>query len=200
MFNAVEKSVDRLVSEFSLRRLFGLITFVLLVVAGAILFEWYTSSFRLARLERAMAVLGALEEGVDTPADSVRIAQLRENLLDELESALSAPPVSLTLPQIPELRAPGLNVPSAMKFLATAVLWWGFGLLGHFTADPNSDGATGLVGFGVLGIVAGLVAAWVPTWAWPWFNLAFVPILTLGGFVALVIVTAGGRGRRSSSG
>lgn len=61
MLNAMERSIDRLVSEFSVRRLLGLITFVLLVVAGAILFEWYTSSFRLARLERAVAVLGALE-------------------------------------------------------------------------------------------------------------------------------------------
>jgi hypothetical protein len=159
---------DKLIDQFTWRRLVFLAVLVAVSSSCLWLFEAYTQSFKLGRIERQVALLEKLAS-VSGRAEVTASTDLRA-LSDSLTKQLRQ--TDITLPTSYEL------LPWAKKALAAAAAWFAFGLF--IALIPNTytrtrpETASVVAGMTVAASPFIAIATVLPTE--PWINYALYPI------------------------
>nr|WP_315241394.1 hypothetical protein [uncultured Albidiferax sp.] len=159
---------DKLIDQFTWRRLVFLAALLAACTAGIWSFETYTQSYKLARLERQVSLLEKLavvssqaEIKADPDLQAVAIS-LKKQLRD----------TDVTIPARFEL------LPWARKALATAAAWFVFGLF--IALIPNTytrtRPETASVFAGMTVVASPFVAMSIALPTDPWLNYAIYPI------------------------
>lgn len=185
---------DKLIDQFTWRRLVFLAALLVVCTAGIWAFEAYTQSYKLARLERQVALLEKLsmvstqtEIKADPDLQAVAIS-LKKQLRD----------TDVTLPASFEL------LPWARKALATAAAWFVFGLF--ILLVPNTytrtQPETASIFAGMTVVASPFIALSIALPTDPWLNYAIYPIghLFLLGFFLLWVARLMTRKYESHSG
>lgn len=159
---------DKLIDQFTWRRLVFLAVIIGVAAGGLIVFETYTQHFKLGRIERQAALLEKLSALANSPgaAKSDKVNELTSSLLNQLRETDVSIPFNYEL------------LPWARKALAAAAAWLVFGLF--IALIPNTytrtEPATGSVVAGMTVVASPFIAlaAFLPTA--PWLNYFFYPI------------------------
>lgn len=170
---------DKLIDQFTWRRLVFLAILITVSSGGLWAFEAYTQSFKLSRIERQVALLEklAVVSGRPDVRGSTELRSLSDSLTKQLRET------DITLPASYEL------LPWAKKALAAAAAWLVFGLF--IALIPNSytrtkpETASVVAGMTVVASPFIALATALPTV--PWINYALYPIghiFLLGLFLA----------------
>lgn len=168
MFEPIVGFFDKLIDQFTWRRLVFLA--VVLVVAGVGLsaFEIYTQSFKLARIEKQVALLEKLASSTSRPEVKANpeLQALSSSLITQLRGSDVSLPVSYEL------------LPWAKKALATAAAWFVFGLF--ILLIPNNytrtTPETASVFAGMTVVASPFIAFSTTLPTSPWLNYALYPI------------------------
>jgi hypothetical protein len=185
---AIIEAFLKFFSEFSWRRLIAVIVVALLIGLGFILYERYTSGFRLGRLQKQaelLVTLNQLQSG--NIRSDPRLGRIYDRLVADADSAAQAKPLSITFFSFPS----GLFSHALAKFLAGAAPWALVGLFfirGILRGDKTAGSA--FLGILVFIVLFGVIGAALPTWWWPWFNLWIYPIGHFIIFLAAVVFYA----------
>ena len=175
---------EKLVLEFSWRRLFLVFVIGAFALCAFTTFEWYTSYFRLGRLEKTTQLLKELRSLRSDATIS------NEDDLQRVYKIISA--------QLEETSAPrSINLSSRSqfaKFLGGSILWLLFGFA-YVTRVEGKNRAAGFVFALTVGVIVGLVGIFLPEFMWPWFNYLVYPILNF--FLIFSFVTMLARSIRS---
>ncbi|HST61963.1 MAG TPA: hypothetical protein VLK84_24900 [Longimicrobium sp.] len=186
MLAKLTDSVEALTVRFSWRRALFTIGIVATLFAGIAAWEWYTSYFRLRRLQATAEVLTQLS-ALDARQGKIdpKILAMRRIVGEELSATLRERSVRSLLPK--EFPAPSST--TIWKILAGAAPWGILCLLMFrdewarsrgkkpFDKDDETPAAFGLtLGFT---LIAAMASAFVPVFYWPWGNLLIVPLATV---------------------
>lgn len=160
--------------EFSWRRLVAVLIVTILIVFGFLMYERYTSGFRLGRLQKQAELLAALNQlhAANIRADP-RLTQMYDRLVVDTDAASQTEPLSITFFSLPA----GMFTNGIAKFFAGAAPWAFIGVFfirGIFRGDKSSGSA--FLGMIVFVVLFGTIGAALPTIWWPWFNLWIYPI------------------------
>lgn len=180
MFEPIVGFFDKLIDQFTWRRLVFLT--VVLVVAGFGLsaFEIYTQSFKLARIEKQVALLEKLASSTSRPEVKANseLQALASSLITQLRGSDVSLPVSYEL------------LPWAKKALATAAAWFVFGLF--ILLIPNNytrtTPETASVFAGMTVVASPFIALSTALPTSPWLNYALYPI---GHIFLLIFILLG---------
>ena len=176
MLEPIVTFFDKLVDQFTWRRLVFLAIALAVAASSIWIYEQYTQQFKLARIEKQISLLEKLAS-VDS-SEAVRANPNLKALQSKIENQLK---------ETTEVATAAYEIPIwAKKSLAAAAAWLLFGISIAFI--PNSytstQPATTSVISGMLVFASPFIAAavWLPTN--PWLNYAVYPI---GHIFALVI-------------
>lgn len=178
MFEPVFQSFEKLIIEFSWRRLVFLL--LLLTLAGVCIWIWEsnTGQMRLTRIEKTISILSSIKE-------------LQENKTIQSDPTLSAVLISLK----DELRAftekkseAPIITPFLSKALAGSSPWllFAFFFLATTKARKEED-IMGLIGCIFLASGFGAIGGWLPDFPYPWINYIGFPIATFVLIIALTL-------------
>jgi hypothetical protein len=171
-------------SEFTWRRFLALIILFGLLVLGFSLYERYTSTFRLSRLQRSAELLIKVHEMESAITNgSPELQHASHMLVDRSIHAVEIEPLSLdVLPT--RLR---FSTDYLWKFLAGCAMWVALAI-SRVSKIVRGDKASRTSAFGLLlfSILAGLVGIAIPPIWWPWFHLVVYPLSILGLFYIFV--------------
>ncbi|MBI5117446.1 hypothetical protein HZA56_13295 [Candidatus Poribacteria bacterium] len=178
MFDRLFESFEKLISEFSWRRLVFSIALLLIIVVVLWGFESYTGYGRLSRIERAAALLNSIQA-------------LQSNPTIQQDANLSATLGALKhdLRNFTERRVEVLTLGVEwLKALAGAAPWLLFSLLylPAIRAGNRSD-LHGLIGALILAALFGAIGAWLPDFAYSWINYAGYPIASFAAVIVIVM-------------
>lgn len=159
---------DKLIDQFTWRRLVFLAALLVVCTAGIWSFETYTQSYKLTRLERQVVLLEKLatvstqaEIKADPDLQAVAVS-LKKQLRD----------TDVTLPASFEL------LPWARKALATAAAWFVFGLFIVLIPSTytRTQPETASVFAGMTVVASPFIALAIALPTNPWLNYAIYPI------------------------
>ena len=183
MLEPIVTFFEKLIENFSWRRLVFLMIILGLSIAGLWAFESYTSSFRLSRIERQAALLEKLATLSSQPAlkSDIYLQRANENLQKQLEATTNSSSGEYEL------------LPWGKKVLATVAAWLVFAtflllLPGSYSAEK---GGRLTVFMGVVLVASPFVAlsAAIPTFNAVWVNYLVYPIGHISVFVILVLLS-----------
>lgn len=170
----VIESIFKFGSEFTWRKFLTLVVVSLLAFGAFLLFERYTSSFRLSRLQKASDLLVRLQEieqkGTNNSPELIRA---RQTLMNEAIKAIEEKPVSLDF--IPSKLV--FSWEYLWKFLAGAACWW-LAALYQWKSTVKSAPNHPMVGFLLIGGICGFTGIFVSPIVWPWFHILAIPLIT----------------------
>lgn len=160
---------------------------VFVALCGFAIYEHYTASFRLDRLQKEANLVAHLQEieirGTNDPPE---LRQLESSLLTQTQRIISEEPTLFFTP--PKIT---LSLELLWKFLAGAAVWWAIGLADILTNKrlkqiPTTKVVikTVVLMYFLLGLLCGFVGLFVPKIWWPWFHIFIYPWI----FVALLLV------------
>ena len=170
MIEAIVKAFDGLLSDFNWRRVASLILFTAYVAIIFGICEAFSAHFRLSRLERTAGIIEKLQD-IDSHGfkpDSA-LSKTYSDLEHQLQELTNPAPTSL---------------PSLLwlwKSLAAATPW----LLS--SSVLAFDKRSALYGVLALGVITGIIGAFVPTFMWPWGNLIIFPIAAFILTAAIIV-------------
>ena len=168
MLEPIVAFFDKLIDQFTWRRLVFLAALIVATSLGLWAFEGYTQNFKLARIERQVALLDKLATVIAKPElrSNPDLAALSTSLTTQLRST------DITLPASYEL------LPWAKKALATIAAWAVFGLF--ILLIPNTytrtkpETASVFAGMTVVASPFVALSTAMPTNSW--LNYAIYPI------------------------
>jgi hypothetical protein len=169
----IVEAFNRLLSDFTWRRLIALVMFTAYVALFFIVYEATTAQFRLARIEHAANIVARLQEIEAKHLDPTStLGAVHSDLINRLREVSN--PSAVSLPAYA-----GFYI-----FLAAAAPW----LLMMSMAISNirkkkPDAWWGFAGVVMLAILAGFTGLIIPTFLWPWGNLVVYPIVLFIVFV-----------------
>ncbi len=195
----MDKLVERLAeffSEFTWPRFFALLVVISLLIMAFSLFERYTSSFRLGRLQRTADLISKIQEIETTITNAT--PELRADykaLLAQTTEAVNSKPVSLDfIPSTLRFSMDGL-----LKFVAGGSLWLLFELFAVLAERKKGGDTKSLVGgFFIFASISGFAGTFFPSILWPWFHVFIWPFIFLFA-VALLLVPVAYVGRKFSA-
>ena len=178
MLEPIVAFFDKLIENFSWKRLSFVLVLLALAVVALLAYESYTSSFKLARIERQIALLEKLGSLSALPSIKSQplLSQANTNLQRQLAGTTSTSDVEYEL------------LPWGKKVLAAATAWVALALFILLTPSSysasNSGSGTILVGVVALASPFLALAAAMPTFdAW-WINYLAYPI----GHIAVLLL------------
>lgn len=165
MFESVFQSFEKLIIEFSWRRLVFLL--LLLSLAGTCIWLWEnnTGQMRLTRIERTIGILNSIKDLQENqviksdPSLQSTLSALKEDLKEFTERKSEAPVLSAAW----------------RKAIAGAAPWLLFSLLFLRAWSGKEDEVAGFVGCVILVFACGAIGAWLPDFAYPWMNYIGFP-------------------------
>jgi hypothetical protein len=179
MLEPIVSFFEKLIDNFSWRRLTFLLVTLSLAATAAWIYESYTQTFRLAKIERQISLLEKLASLDANKSVSAQPALKRSY------AALQSQLLSTTSESEDEYEL----LPWAKKMLATAVAWCVFSLFLLFIPDSYSTvkSAPGAMLFGILAVAVPfiVIAAAIPSFEPAWLNYTLYPI---GHLVALIFL------------
>jgi len=177
------KFLDKLITQFTWRRLFFVLTLLFLVIVCLTIFELYTSHFRLSRLERSATLLSALLEQSEQvgKTDNKSISEIHEQLVTELKASIGGTTTELSVPTW------------VLKAGASIVPWLLLGVIMYFVTDDGFSTVIG--GMLMITIPVAFIGAIIPDFESQWINYLAYPI----GAFALIMVPMFLYGQRESS-
>jgi len=162
---------EKLISDFSWRRLAFVMVFSGVILGGLWIYEGYTGAFRLGRIDREVALLERLTALADK--DVIRKDQQLLGVFDGLK---------LKLAQSSNPSSPTVQIPDGIKkALAAAFVW----LLLALTVSASGFNLNTIAGLVLVATPFVILAAFIPTFDASWINYWLYPI----GHVALVVTT-----------
>lgn len=191
---AIVEAFLKFFSEFSWKRLLAIVIVAILVAVGFILYERYTSGFRLGRLQKQAELLVTLNQLQTANIHSdPRLGKIYDRLAADADDAAQTKPLTISFLALPS----GMFNHVIAKFLAGAAPWAFIGLFfipGILRGDKGS--ASALLGVTVFIVLFGAIGAVLPNIWWPWFNLWIYPIGHFFLLVILVVVFAVRSGKK----
>jgi hypothetical protein len=172
-------------SEFTWRRFFALLVVAALLFMAFSLFERYTSSFRLGRLQKSAELISKIQ-AIETTITNSSLELQRDYraLIAQATEAVEVKPISLdVLPST--LR---FSMDDVWKFLAGGVLWFIFALFTipkSLRGDKESRRAFG--GMMLFAAISGFVGIFVHPYRWPWFHLFLFPFILMGAVFLMLV-------------
>lgn len=167
MFESVFQSFEKLISEFSWRRLVFLVMFLVMAASIVWLWENNTGQMRLTRIERTIAILNSIKDIQDHPVmkSDPALNRILSSLKDDLKefSEHNAQPVFLGA--------------KWRKAFAGGAIWLLFSLLylpALRTRENNELQA--LIGCLIMAVFFGVIGVWLPDFAYPWLNFILYPV------------------------
>lgn len=172
-------------TDFTWKRFRAFMLVIILILLALFGFDSYTSFFSMNRLSRAADLISkiqTIESSGHTRSPELESAYsaLREQVADQVASK----------PWTVRISAPNVDVPYSIwwKFLAGLAPWMMLSIVAIPDTIRRKVGAgSAFIASHIVGICFGLICMIVPTYAWPWFNLIFVPIgifvIVLSGIV-----------------
>ena len=176
MLEPVIQFFERLISDFSWRRLLLLAAVLGIATAAIWAYESYTGTLRLARIAKEVTALERLSDlrARQEILKDPRLAAIYLDLQGKLRDSTSQSRQVVLLP------------PQATKILAAAAAWFVLGLL-VFGAGRSQDGSrfTGstAIGMVVVAIPFVVLAAFLPTFEAGWINYLLYPV----GHVVIIV-------------
>lgn len=170
----------------SWRKLFTVFSVLVILLIAMLLYERYTSSVRLNRLQKAADLLVRLEEiklhGTNNPPE---LQRAYGTLMAQTIETIEEKPLSLSY----LLSKFTWSVDGLWKFAAGATLWVVLALfqLPKAATKPGKDRFLGLI---LLGVASGFVGMFVPQIGWPWFHLLLYPWLFLLAMIVAALPVA----------
>lgn len=172
-------------SEFTWRKLLALILLGAVAFGIFLLYERYTSSFRLSRLQKASDLLIRLQEiEVHRTNSTPELERARIALMTQAAKAIEESPLSLEF--IPMKLT--FSVENAWKFLAGGALWCVIAVF-QLSKLKTKSAKDSVLGFLMLAGLSGFVGVFVPAIWWPWFHILIYPWLFIAavGFIAVPV-------------
>lgn len=173
-------------SKLSWRKLFALLVFAVVALAVLFLYEQYTASFRLSRLQKATDLLAHLQEIQAHGTNSTRDFQRAyAAVLAQTIEAVEEKPISLKF--IPSTYT--FSMDSLWRFIAGGALWF---VLACFQIPKmkTKEGSAAFSGLLILAAASGFVGMFIrPIW-WPWFHLLIYPWLFLAAMATAALPVA----------
>jgi hypothetical protein len=147
-------TLGKLLLEFTWRRLASVVLMAALAISAVALYERYTSSFQLARIEKVANILATLHAIDPTQLDGR--PELRATYLDLVTQVNAA---ARSRPLLPELSATRWVPTTVGKVIGGGILWWLLALLAfRDVLRKDNNARVALPALLVLGLGAGLVA------------------------------------------
>jgi hypothetical protein len=164
---------EKLISEFTWRRMLFVIIILVSGVAGLVLFEWYTASSALTRLEKELKILNQLAKSFQSNGIDVNplLKDTYDEMAQELNNLAANHPVKFGA-------SPSLNFPEWFrKVLFTLLPWSLLSILLFLLAEATERGKTfgGLI---IISIPFILISIFIPTnlvfnqFVYPWGSFA----------------------------
>jgi hypothetical protein len=183
MDKALEKLLE-LFSEFTWRRFFALVVVAFVVLLAFSLFERYTSSFRLGRLQRSAELIAKIQEiELAMTNASPELKNAYKALVSQATEAIETKPLSLDF--VPSTLHFSLDI--LWKFLAGAAMWTLLGLIVMARTKPGVNRYNLFVGSTTSATACGIVGIWVPPMWWPWFHIFIFPVIFLMAIFVLFV-------------
>ena len=169
---------EKLVTQFTWRCLGLVMSLLLVVFVGFVIYESYTGAFRLGRMERTVRILEALAELEDNAAvrQDPALLEVHKRLCTQLVVLTGGSPSGLALP------------PPLLKTLA-AILPWLVLIIPFLCQRVRGDESAGKALLGVLAIgalftiVGGFLPlsdrTWLNYWVYPWVSFFSALVLIL---------------------
>ena len=152
------------------------ITFLVLTALSIILYERYTSTFRLTRLETATHLLKELVELKPRVESDPDLKTTHDSLLSALNSIVGTVEVEQK------------HTPHSFTARLIGGLWMWI-IFGIAMGNSNSTDKTARYAVWVLGTIISLICVPLPEGAWPWRHYLLYPIVSISMiFLALMIL------------
>lgn len=178
MFDSVFQSFEKLISEFSWRRLVFLLSLLLLAGTCVWLWENNTGQMRLTRIERTIAILSSIKDLQEhqvikaDPSLQSTLAALKEDLKEFTERKSETPILGTAW----------------RKALAGAAPWLLFTLLFLPALKTGKvDDLNGLLGCVILAVALGAIGAWLPDFPYAWMNYIGYPAVNFVIIMAIAL-------------
>ena len=170
---------ERIITDFTWRRIGVIITLLALVVSVFIVFEFYTQSFRLTRLDRQVSLLERMLEVQDQIAktNDEALKKTFKSLSFELRHLVQGSSYTIPLP------------PRVIKALYFLLPW---GVLAFLIViagrSRDTDTVSAVLGITVVAIPLMFVGAYIPDSGQDWIDYYLIPWSLTGIVIALVML------------
>jgi len=185
----LSQSVISVFAELTWKRFLGLLLLALIAVVLFLVFERYTASFSLTRIQKAAEVLESVHR-LESSGVSAN-PQLQEaytSLLDQTKNTIATKPFSLSL------GFPSFSAYSLIKFFSAFWPWSAAFLIFLNSKDSNTRiGVTAM--FLIMGFLSGSFGIFLPDNYW--FNIVFYPVAAFLSVLILLALFGFYMGRRS---
>lgn len=182
----VIESFFALFSEFTWRRFLAFLIFVGLLFLGFLVYERYTASFQLSRLQKSAELIITIHNmEMSITNGSTAIQKAGHSLAEQSIQAVEAKPLSLDI--LPTTLR--FSTDYLWKFLAGCAAWIALSIsrMPRIVRGDKASKATA-TGFLFFGILAGLIGLAIPTFWWPWFHLVIYPLCILAFFYIVIFI------------
>jgi len=167
LIEQILQTLEKLISEFSWRRLFFIIVVLLLFAITLYTFEWYSGYLRLSRIEKGTNLLDKLanlRENKIIQKDK-ELSSIYESIIRDLDGFINKPTIGTTVPPL---------VWQGLAGAAPYLLLSFFFLPGARRGDPGKKNA--LIGIIVFAFIFGGIGAILPAFQLSWINYIAYPI------------------------
>lgn len=184
MIEDTTKTIFSIVNEFTLKKLFALVLLISIIVIGLVMFDRYTATTKLNKLERIVDLISEVSD-LQANEDIQNDPQLLRSL-DWIKSEL----IDLTLDDHEEVSSEdGLYLAWIWRIMLGGLAWYLFSIAMLFSnkkdKKPSSSEWTGFVGVLIFAIGQGLAIHWItPTSA----SATLIAMMSFTPLIALVIV------------
>lgn len=176
----------KLSMEMTWRKLLRLLGALLLIILGFLCFERYTSSFELARLQKASTLLVTLSQLNAGPTNgSKELAQAQAHLEQQALKAIEQRPLSLDFIPTKVTFSPDL----LWKFVFGSTLWL-LACLTQIRMLQTKELRQRFLGLLFYAGLSGFISLFIPTVNWPWLHLFAAPFLLLALFSLVMLFSA----------
>lgn len=182
--NLVDKLFDCF-SEFTWKRFFALVVVIALMLISFSLFERYTSSFRLNRLQKSVELLIKVQEIEKTATTgSPEIKRASKEIMKQTLEAIEVKPLSLDIFSSTFT----FSIDHLWKFIAGS-LFWAIVALTRLPKIIRGEKRARASFFGILflAIITGMFAMQIPGIWWPWGHLILYPMSVVASFYISII-------------
>ena len=177
------ESIPQLVKAFQIdswKQVRGLILSLAIIALGVTIYERWTATFRLSRLDKAASILdkvvnvGCVDSNQAVSVSNEIITQLRTVISNEKKTHPTHTYIS--------------------KFIVGLVPWFLFAITlkrAFFVSKKNNSEVGAFWPVVIFGMMVSLLAMFLPEMKWPWAHIAYYPLAVFVAFVGIGTISAG---------